>query len=87
MLTNPKQLFNRELHAYQLQEKKLEQADLVWSRITLEPGEVLFVKVAIAAAGDIGAIAETVEKAFGPVNQHRVLVYVEGTLELNKVAP
>jgi hypothetical protein len=76
---------NFNLHQGLMSEKKLERADLVWSRMTLEPNEVLFVKVSISAAEHIGTINDMIERAFGTVNRDRVLVFVEGTLELTKV--
>jgi hypothetical protein len=65
-------------------EKILQRADIVWSRMRLEPDEVLFVKVSLAAAPNAEAIADLIDKAFG-ARKEQVLVYVEGTLDLTKV--
>jgi hypothetical protein len=65
-------------------QKLLQKADCVWSRMTLEKDEVLFVKLSLAAATHAGAISELIDTAFGS-KRHQVLVYVEGTLELTKV--
>ena len=87
MDTGPKQ-FNHPLHDLLMpKEKKMERADLIWSRMRLDPGEVLFVKVSLSAAEHAGAISDMIDKAFGAANKDRVLVYVEGTLELTKVSP
>lgn len=63
----------------------LQRADLVWSRMILEKDEVLFVKVALAAASHAEEIAALIDRAFGP-RKEQVLVYVEGTLDITKVA-
>lgn len=65
--------------------KLLRQADLVWSRMKLEPNEVLFIKVSLAASHHAGEIAEMVQRAFGN-EKDRVLIYTEGTLEIEKVS-
>lgn len=85
MNTATKDGFNHGLQSFLDRERKLERADLVWSRMTLEPHEVLFVKVSLASSEYAGAINEMIEKAFGPIARDRVIVYIDGSLELTKI--
>ena len=65
--------------------KILQRPDLVWSRMELKPDEVLLVEVSEHAVRNLEAIAEMADRAFGPKNAHRVLVYVKGNLKFAKV--
>ncbi len=65
--------------------KVLQRPDLVWSRMKLEPGEYLLVKVSNHAApivNDIKAMIDSVFKREGD----RVILFMEGDLTFEKVS-
>lgn len=71
-----------------LEEFKIQQrADVVWSRMTLEPNEVLLVKVAphmSAYIRDIGEMLTHIFKKQGAGD--RIVVFQDGDISFEKVA-
>jgi len=63
----------------------LQRADIVWSRMKLEPGEVLLVKIAPHVAPIARDIQSMVDAAFGKDND-KVILFVDGDIEITKVS-
>lgn len=66
--------------------KILQRADLVWSKMKLEPGEVLLVKISKHLAPAAKEIQSIVDKAFGKDND-KVVLFVAEDIEFTKVTP
>lgn len=64
--------------------KLLQRADVVWSRLTLEPDEVLLVKLSRHMANQAKEIQQLIDTAFGKDND-RIIIYVAGDIEFTKV--
>lgn len=68
-----------------VQEKKIVQrADIVWSKMKLEPGEYLLVKVADHARPILNEIHAMVDHCFKKEGD-RVIVFCEGDISFEKV--
>jgi len=64
--------------------KILQRADVVWSRIKLEPGEYLLVKIGKHMGSQANEIQKMIDSVFKRESD-RVLIYTEGDLEISKV--
>lgn len=63
--------------------KIVQRADVVWSKMTLDPGEVLLVKVGKHMLSDIHDIARILDGAFKG-QEERVIIYGDGDLDIVK---
>ena len=64
--------------------KILQRADVVWSRMRLEPDEVLLVKISKHMSDYVNDIKEVIDICFGKDNT-KVLLYVDEDIEFTKV--
>lgn len=64
--------------------KILQRADLTWSKMTIEPGEVLVVKVKPHMRDYLKDITQILDHVF-PKNGDQILVFCEDDIELQKV--
>lgn len=64
----------------------LQRADVVWSRIKLEPGEVLLVKLSAHLRPVADDVVSMIDTAFGR-DGDRVVVFFEDEVEFTKYLP
>jgi hypothetical protein len=64
--------------------KILQRADLVWSRMKLEPNEILLVKVSKHMAPMMGDIKDLMDHVFKREGD-RVIVYLDGDIEFTRL--
>lgn len=76
--------FNENKTVHACGEKILQRADVVWSKIKLEPGEVLLVKVAQHMSPHINDLKGLMDEVFGK-DSNNVLLFVDGDVEFTKV--